>query len=171
MKVICPGSFDPVTHGHLDIIERSARSFDEVVVGVGRNTSKNGLFTLDDRLSMLTQACAHLPNVMVDPIDGLLAEYCRTHGVGAIVKGLRFASDFDYELQMAQMNKQLTGVETILLPTAAQWSFVSSTLVREIALMDGDVSTFVPDFVVTALKVQADHRRNEAAAPGEEATS
>ncbi|QGF24919.1 pantetheine-phosphate adenylyltransferase [Raineyella fluvialis] len=161
MKVICPGSFDPVTLGHLDIIERAARSFDEVVVGVGRNTSKNGLFSLEDRLSMLTQACAALPNVTVDPIDGLLAEYCREHGVGAIVKGLRFASDFDYELQMAQMNKQLTGVETILLPTAAQWSFVSSTLVREIALMHGDVSTFVPDFVVTALEVQAARRSPE----------
>ncbi|SDB91364.1 Phosphopantetheine adenylyltransferase [Raineyella antarctica] len=156
MRAICPGSFDPVTHGHLDIIERTARFFDEVVVGVGRNTSKNGLFSLDERVSMLTQACAQVPNVRVSPIDGLLADYCREHDISAIVKGLRFASDFDYELQMAQMNKQLTGIETILLPTAAQWSYVSSTLVREIAMMHGDVSPFVPGFVVAALKSRAE---------------
>lgn len=155
MRAICPGSFDPVTHGHLDIIERTARFFDDVVVGVGRNTSKNGLFDLEQRLAMLAQACAHVPNVVVAPIDGLLAEYCRQHGIDAIVKGLRFASDFDYELQMAQMNKQLTGIETVLLPTAAQWSFVSSTLVREIAMMHGDVSPFVPTFVVDALRDRA----------------
>ncbi len=155
MRAICPGSFDPVTHGHLDIIERTARFFEEVVVGVGRNTSKNGLFSLEERLSMLTQATAHLPNVRVEAFDGLLAEYCRQHHIGAIVKGLRFASDFDYELQMAQMNKELTGIETVLLPTAAQWSFVSSTLVREIAMMHGDVSHFVPTFVVDALRARA----------------
>lgn len=147
MRAICPGSFDPVTHGHLDIFRRASHLFDEVIVGVGRNTSKNSLFSLEERLDMLQQAVASMGNVQVRPIDGLLAEYCRAHDIGSIVKGLRFASDFDYELQMAQMNKQLTGIETILLPTAAQWSFVSSTLVREIAVLDGDVSAFVPDVV------------------------
>ena len=162
MRAICPGSFDPVTHGHLDIIERTAGFFDEVVVGVGRNTSQNGLFSLDERVSMLTQACADIPNVVVRPIDGLLAEYCRQQGIGAIVKGLRFASDFDYELQMAQMNKQLTGIETVLLPTAAQWSYVSSTLVREIAMMHGDVSAFVPTFVVDALRARASRPKDRS---------
>ena len=162
MRAICPGSFDPVTHGHLDIIERTARFFGEVVVGVGRNTSKNGLFGLEERVSMLTQACADIPNVVVSPIDGLLAEYCRVHDISAIVKGLRFASDFDYELQMAQMNKQLTGIETVLLPTAAQWSFVSSTLVREIAMMHGDVSPFVPTFVVDALRARARRPKDQS---------
>lgn len=156
MKAICPGSFDPVTHGHLDIFRRAAALFDTVVVGIGRNTSKNSLFDLDERLDMLQQAVTGFDNFEVRPIDGLLAEYCRTHGIGAIVKGLRFASDFDYELQMAQMNKQLTGIETILLPTAAQWSYVSSTLVREIAVLDGDVSPFVPDFVAERLAARTD---------------
>lgn len=162
MRAICPGSFDPVTHGHLDIIERTAKFFGEVIVGVGRNTSKNGLFSLEERLAMLSQACAHVPNVVVRPIDGLLAEYCRQNGISAIVKGLRFASDFDYELQMAQMNKQLTGIETVLLPTAAEWSFVSSTLVREIAMMHGDVSPFVPTFVVDALRARAERTEVQA---------
>lgn len=160
MKAICPGTFDPVTHGHLDIFARAAEFFDELIIGVGVNTSKRTLFSLEERLEMLATACAGIHGVVVSPIDGLLAEYCRRNGVDAIVKGLRFASDFDYELQMAQMNKQLTGIETILLPTAAQWSFVSSTLVREIALFGGDVSTFVPDFVVERLRDRADQHRN-----------
>lgn len=145
MKAICPGSFDPVTHGHLDIITRASALFDEVVVGVGHNMAKNGLFQPAERVEMLTEAVTGLANVEVTLISGLLVEFCRKEGIGAIVKGLRFASDFDYELQMAQMNAQLTGIETILLPTAAQWSYVSSTLVREVAALGGDVSQFVPD--------------------------
>ncbi|GAB3623755.1 pantetheine-phosphate adenylyltransferase [Mariniluteicoccus endophyticus] len=147
MKAICPGSFDPVTHGHLDIIGRAAKLFDEVVVGVGHNMAKNGLFPPAQRVEMLQEATGDLANVEVTLISGLLVEFCRSEGIGAIVKGLRFASDFDYELQMAQMNKQLTGIETILLPTAAQWSYVSSTLVREVAALGGDVTEFVPPVV------------------------
>lgn len=147
MKAICPGSFDPVTHGHLDIIGRAAKLFDEVVVGVGHNMAKNGLFQPAERVEMLQEATGDLANVEVTLISGLLVEFCRSEGIGAIVKGLRFASDFDYELQMAQMNKQLTGIETILLPTAAQWSYVSSTLVREVAALGGDVAEFVPPVV------------------------
>lgn len=147
MKAICPGSFDPVTHGHLDIIGRAAGMFDEVVVGVGRNMAKNGLFTPEERVDMLTEAVGEFPQVSVTLISGILAEFCRDHGIGVIVKGLRFASDFDYELQMAQMNKKLTGIETVFLPTAAQWSFVSSTLVREVSALGGDISEFVPPVV------------------------
>ena len=153
MKAICPGSFDPVTHGHLDIIGRSAAMFDEVVVAVGSNMSKSGLFEPPVRVEMLQEATADLPNVSVELFSGLLTDHCREHGIGAIVKGLRFAADFDYELQMAQMNRRLAPVETIMLPTAAQWAFVSSTLVREIAKLGGDVSEFVPEAVVRRLEL------------------
>ncbi len=147
MKALCPGSFDPVTHGHLDIITRAAELFDEVLVGVGTNSTKNTIFTPDERVEMLVEAVADMEHVDVELINGLLVEFCRQRGVGVIVKGLRFASDFDYELQMAQMNKALTGIETILLPTDAQWAYVSSTLMREIARLGGDVSAFVPESV------------------------
>ena len=128
-----------------------------MVVGVGRNTSKSGLFSLDERLSMLTQACTHLPNVVVAPIDGLLAEYCRVHGVGAFVKGLRFASDFDYELQMAQMNGNLTGVDTVFIPTSPEYMFIASSLVKEVAKHAGDVGPLVPAAVLKALDEKYGH--------------
>ncbi|GAB3702870.1 pantetheine-phosphate adenylyltransferase [Mariniluteicoccus flavus] len=155
MKAICPGSFDPVTHGHLDIIGRASVLFDAVVVGVGRNMAKNGLFQPDERVEMLTDAVAEMGNVEVTPISGLLVDFCRENDIEAIVKGLRFASDFDYELQMAQMNRKLTGIETILLPTAAQWSYVSSTLVREVAALGGDVREFVPAMVAERIRERA----------------
>lgn len=158
MKAICPGSFDPVTHGHLDIIARAAQLFDEVVVGVGQNSTKNYLFTPEERLDMLTEAVSAWPNVSVAPLDGLLVDFARRHEAGVIVKGLRFASDFDFELQMAQMNKALSGVETILLPTAAQWAFVSSTLIREIARLGGDVSPFVAAPVAARIQARIDER-------------
>ncbi|MGJ3509371.1 pantetheine-phosphate adenylyltransferase [Enemella sp. A6] len=150
-KAICPGSFDPVTHGHLDIIERASKLFDEVIVGVGTNTSKNTLFNAEERVEMITAATAHLPNIVVRRISGLLVTYCEENGIGSIVKGLRFAGDFEYELQMAQMNARMSQVETILLPTSSEWSFISSTLVREIAKVDGDISEFVPDVVAQRL--------------------
>ncbi|NLT29215.1 MAG: pantetheine-phosphate adenylyltransferase [Propionibacterium sp.] len=150
-KAICPGSFDPVTHGHLDIIERASKIFDEVVVGVGTNTSKNTLFSTEERVDMMTLATSHLPNIVVRQISGLLVTYCEEHGIGSIVKGLRFAGDFEYELQMAQMNARMSDVETILLPTSSEWSFISSTLVREIAKVDGDISEFVPEVVAQRL--------------------
>lgn len=147
MKVICPGSFDPVTLGHLDIITRAHALFDEVLVGVGQNTSKNALFSPAERQELLESAVAGLDRVRVVPFSGLIVDFCRDNGIGAIVKGLRFAADFDHELQMAQMNDALSGVETILLPTSSRYGYISSTLVREIALLGGDVRQFVPPAV------------------------
>lgn len=148
MKAICPGSFDPVTFGHLDIITRTARMFDEVVIAVGHNMSKSGLFQPQERVEMITECVASLPNVSVVLFKGLLVDYCRANGIDVIAKGLRFGADFDYELQMAQMNSHLSGVDTMFLPTTAQWSFVSSSLVREVAILGGDVGALVPELVV-----------------------
>lgn len=158
MKAICPGSFDPVTHGHLDIVARSARLFDEVIVAVGRNSAKNYLFTPDERVSMIRDAVGGLPGVTVTLLDGLLVDFCRDHDVDVIVKGLRFASDFDFELQMAQMNHALTGIETIMLPTSAQWSHLSSTMIREIAKLGGDVSQFVTPEVARRIAAKTSER-------------
>lgn len=142
-RAVCPGSFDPVTHGHLDIIERTVNLFDEVIVAIGNNMSKTGIFRPEERVEMLVEACAEWPGVTVTLFDGLLVDFCREREVTAIVKGLRFASDFDYELQMAQMNNELTGIETIFMPTASRWSYLSSSLIREIAVLGGDVSPFL----------------------------
>lgn len=147
MRAICPGSFDPVTHGHLDIVKRAAHFFDEVLVAVGRNSAKNYLFTPDERVEMLVDATRDLPNVRVQLLDGLLVDYCREHDVDCIVKGLRFAGDFEFELQMAQMNHALSGIETVMLPTSAQWATLSSTMIREVAKLGGDVSQFVTPVV------------------------
>ena len=146
-KVVCPGSFDPVTNGHLDIIERAARLFDEVVVAVLVNESKKGLFTIEERLALLETATAHLPNVSTASFTGLLVDFCTAHEVTAIVKGLRAVTDFDYELQMAQMNSSLAPVETVFVPTSPEWSFLASSLVKEVATFGGDVTGLVPDFV------------------------
>ncbi|MFZ2013621.1 MAG: pantetheine-phosphate adenylyltransferase [Nocardioides sp.] len=153
-RAVCPGSFDPVTNGHLDIVRRTSGLFDEVVVAVGTNVSKNRLFTPDERISMLRRACADLPNVTVEGFSGLVTSFCTEHGISAIVKGLRAASDFDYELQMAQMNSSLTGVETVFIPTSPERGFVSSTLVKEVAGFGGDVSAFVPGFVHDELRAR-----------------
>ena len=150
-RAVCPGSFDPVTHGHLDIVGRAAQLFDEVVVAVGVNASKKRLFSPDERMAMLRRACEPWDNVRVDSFAGLLTDFCREHDVHAIVKGLRAVSDFDYELQMAQMNASLTEVETVFMPTSPEWSFLASSLVKEIAQFGGDVSGLVPEFVNQAL--------------------
>jgi pantetheine-phosphate adenylyltransferase len=142
-RAVCPGSFDPVTHGHLDVIERTAHIVDDVVVAVGTNISKNALFTPDERVEMLAEECARWSNVEVTLFGGLLVDFCTAHDIDIISKGLR-AADLAYELQMAQMNRQLTGVDTLFLPTAPQWAFVSSSLVREVATLGGDVSSFLP---------------------------
>jgi pantetheine-phosphate adenylyltransferase len=142
-RAVCPGSFDPVTHGHLDVIQRTARVVDQVIVAVGTNISKNSLFTPDERVEMLIEECAEWGNVEVTLFGGLLVDFCAANNIGVISKGLR-ATDFGYELQMAQMNRQLTGVDTLFLPTAPQWAFVSSSLVREVATLGGDVSPFLP---------------------------
>jgi pantetheine-phosphate adenylyltransferase len=151
-RAVCPGSFDPVTNGHLDIIERASRLFDEVVVGVGINPSKNRMFGPEERLAMLERACEPWDNVTILGFTGLLTDFCRDQGIHAIVKGLRAVSDFDYELQMAQMNASLQpGIETVFMPTSPEYSFLASSLVKEVATFGGDVSGLVPDFVLEAL--------------------
>ena len=150
---LCPGSFDPVTLGHLDIIERSSRHFDEVIVAVIRNPQKTqSLFSLEDRQQMLKEATQHLANIRIEFFKGLLVDFAQEHGVSAIVKGLRAVSDFDYELQMAQMNYQLAKIDTFFMPTSNRWSFLSSSLVREVARFGGDVSKMVPPQVAQRLK-------------------
>lgn len=148
-RAVCPGSFDPVTNGHLDIVGRAAALFDEVVVAVGVNKSKSSsrMFSSEERMDMLRRACEPWPNVSVLGFTGLLTDFCAEHGIQAIVKGLRAVSDFDYELQMAQMNASLTEVETVFVPTSPEWSFLASSLVKEVATFGGDVSSLVPDFV------------------------
>ena len=150
-RAVCPGSFDPVTHGHLDVIGRAARLFDEVVVAVGVNPSKSRLFSPEERLDMLRRACGEWDNVRVAGFTGLLTDFCAAEGVHAIVKGLRAVSDFDYELQMAQMNASLADVETVFVPTSPAYSFLASSLVKEVARFGGDVSALVPGFVHDAL--------------------
>ncbi|MEI8001640.1 MAG: pantetheine-phosphate adenylyltransferase [Actinomycetes bacterium] len=149
---LCPGSFDPVTNGHLDIIERTARHFDDVIVAVIRNPQKaQSLFTLEERQELLAHVTAHLTNVRIDFFSGLLVDYARDHGAEAIVKGLRAVSDFDYELQMAQMNQRLSGIDTFFISTSPQHSFLSSSMVREVARFGGDVASMVPPIVAERL--------------------
>lgn len=149
---VCPGSFDPVTNGHVDIVQRTASRFDEVVVAVLGNPSKaSGMFTLDERVGLLEQAVAHVPGVRVVQHHGLLVDLCVELAASTIVKGLRGSGDLEYEIQMAQMNQHLTGVETLFLPTAPAWAFVSSSLVKEVARHGGDVAGLVPDHVLTAM--------------------
>jgi pantetheine-phosphate adenylyltransferase len=150
-RAVCPGSFDPVTNGHLDIIRRAAALFDEVTVGVLVNPNKQGLFDVDERLGMLREVVADLDNVKVESFQGLLVDFCRDHDIDAIVKGLRAVSDFDSELQMAQMNTSLSGVETVFVPTSPEWSFLASSLVKEVARFGGDVSGLVPSVVLARL--------------------
>lgn len=150
---LCPGSFDPVTLGHLDIIERTARHFDEVIVAVIRNPQKaKSLFTLEERQEMLAEVVGHLPNVRIEFFKGLLVEFAKDHGAESIVKGLRAVSDFDYELQMAQMNQRLSGIDTFFIATSPRHSFLSSSLVREVAKYGGDVSSMVPEVVMERLQ-------------------
>ncbi|HZM67523.1 MAG TPA: pantetheine-phosphate adenylyltransferase [Nakamurella sp.] len=155
---VCPGSFDPPTLGHLDVIGRVAGLFEQVTVAVLINPDKQGLFTVPERLELLRVATAGWPNVSVDSFHGLLVDYCSAAGIGAIVKGLRAMSDFEYELQMAQMNHGLTGVDTLFLPTSPAYSFVSSSLVKQVAGYGGDVSRLLPDVVSAALASKAGQR-------------
>jgi pantetheine-phosphate adenylyltransferase len=161
-RAVCPGSFDPVTNGHLDIVERAASLFDEVVVAVGVNASKNRLFSAEERIAMLEEACAGWDNVRVDGFTGLLTDFCLAHEVHAIVKGLRAVSDFDYELQMAQMNSSLVDVETVFIPTSPEYSFLASSLVKEVAMFGGDVSALVPPFVLERLHARLAEKRAES---------
>jgi pantetheine-phosphate adenylyltransferase len=148
---VCPGSFDPVTNGHLDVFARASEMADEVVVAVLINKTKSSLFTVEERIEMLEQTVAPLGNVRIDSFHGLLVDYCRDHGIKAIVKGLRAVSDFDYELQMAQMNYRLAGVETLFISTNPLYSYISSSLIKEVATYGGDVSGLLPDPVLERL--------------------
>ena len=148
---VCPGSFDPPTLGHLDVIGRVAGLFDRVTVAVLVNPDKSGMFSITERLDLLRATTTEWPNVSVDSFQGLLVDYCTANGIGAIVKGLRAVSDFDYELQMAQMNIGLAGVETLFMPTNPVHSFLSSSLVKDVAKWGGDVSAHVPDAVARRL--------------------
>jgi len=150
-RVVCPGSFDPVTNGHLDIISRAAQLYDEVVVAVVRNPSKNSMFTAAERVELIREATKQLDNVRVDRFEGLIVDFCRDNDISAIVKGLRAVSDFDYEMQMAQMNYSQAGVETLFMTTNPLYAFLSSSLVKEFARYGGDVSGLVPRAVLEQL--------------------
>ena len=153
-RAVCPGSFDPITYGHIDIIARASAHFDEVVVAVLENRTKSSLFTVAERIEMIRATTSNLHNVTVDSWSGLLVDYCKSNSIQAIVKGLRAVTDFDYELQMAQVNLQGSGVETMFMATAPTHSFLSSSLVKELAHYGGDVSTMVPASVNEALKLR-----------------
>ncbi len=155
-RCVCPGSFDPVTNGHLDVIERASRLYDKVTAAVLVNTGKAGLFEVGERIEMLREVTAGLGNVVVDSFQGLLVDYCRARDIPVVVKGLRAVSDFDYELQMSQMNNRLTGVETLFVATNPEYSFLSSSLVKEVAKWGGDVAGLVPDAVLTRLRGRVD---------------
>jgi pantetheine-phosphate adenylyltransferase len=157
VRAVVPGSFDPITNGHLDVIRRARAIFDEVVVAVGANSSKRYLFEPAERLELVREATADIEGVTVEALSGLLVDFCRIHDVGAVVKGARAATDFDFEVGMARMNHSLTGIETVILPAAAQWSYVSSTLVREIATLGGDVAPYVPAVVAQRLATRRAH--------------
>ncbi|WP_461083024.1 pantetheine-phosphate adenylyltransferase [Streptomyces deserti] len=150
-RAVCPGSFDPITNGHLDIIARASRLYDEVYVAVMINQSKKGLFEIDERMDLIREVTAEYENVRVESFHGLLVDFCKQRDIPAIVKGLRAVSDFDYELQMAQMNNGLSGVETLFIPTNPTYSFLSSSLVKEVANWGGDISHLVPSAVLDAL--------------------
>jgi pantetheine-phosphate adenylyltransferase len=149
--VVVPGSFDPFHLGHLDVVTRAAQLFDEVVVAVGVNITKNYLFTPGERLELAREATAFLPNVRVLQLEGLLVDFCAAVGADTVVKGLRFGSDFDYELQMAKINDELGGIETLLLPATSPFGTLSATMIREVVLAGGDVSAFVPVEVAKAI--------------------
>jgi pantetheine-phosphate adenylyltransferase len=153
-RVVCPGSFDPITFGHLDIIERASKMFDEVVIAVLVNVTKSSLFSVEERMEMIREVTKKYSNVKVDSWSGLLVDYCEANKIPIIVKGLRAVTDFDYELQMSQINLQLKGVETLFMSTAPAHSFLSSSLVKEIASYDGDVSNYIPASLVPKLKAR-----------------
>jgi pantetheine-phosphate adenylyltransferase len=158
LTALCPGTFDPVTNGHLDIIGRASETFESVIVGALENPSKQPMFSLEERVAMLKEACSGMPNVTVVSFRGLLVDFAKSQGGAAIVKGLRAVSDYEYEIQMAQMNHRLAGVETLFMPTSPNWSFLSSSLVKEVAQLGGNVSGLVPEHVRAAL----DDRLEEA---------
>ena len=153
-RVVCPGSFDPVTNGHLDIISRAAGLYDEVIVAVLINITKHSLFSVDERVDMLTEVTKGYGNVRIERFHGLLVDFCAANGITAVVKGLRAVSDFEYEMQMAQMNYRMAKVETLFMTTNPLYSFLSSSLVKEIARYGGDVGGLVPDAVLARMRAR-----------------
>jgi pantetheine-phosphate adenylyltransferase len=151
LTALCPGTFDPVTNGHLDVVGRAASLFDAVEVAVLENPSKAPLFAVEERVALLQEAVSDLSDVRVGSFGGLLVDYARAHGAQVIVKGLRAVSDYEYEIQMAQMNQRIGGIETLFLATSPKWSFLSSSLVKEVARLGGDVEGLVPEHVRKAL--------------------
>ncbi len=149
MKIaVCPGSFDPATNGHIDIIERSAKLFDKVIVAVSNNPSKQPLFSIEERVEILKKTCGSIENVEIDSFSGLLIEYAKSKNADAIVKGLRAVSDFEYELQMALMNKKLNSeIETVFIMTSSKYSYLSSSLVKEVARLGGCIRGLVPEII------------------------
>ncbi|MGV0383794.1 pantetheine-phosphate adenylyltransferase [Corynebacterium sp. 22_2729] len=156
MRVVCPGSFDPITLGHLDIFTRAAANWEEVVVLVTYNPNKNGLFTAEERIELIEKSIAAIPNgpqnITVDTWDKLLVDYLKENNIKAMVKGLRSSLDYEYELPMAQMNQRLSGAETYFLLTSPEYGYVSSTLCKEVAKYGGDVSGLLPEPVVSAVE-------------------
>jgi pantetheine-phosphate adenylyltransferase len=155
---VCPGSFDPVTLGHIDIFERSAAQFDEVVIAVMVNPNKAGMFTLEERIALIEESTTHLPNVRVESGRGLIVDFVKERGLTAIIKGLRTGTDFEYELQMAQMNRHVAGVDTFFVATTPKYSFVSSSLAKEVAMLGGDVSELLPAAVNARLAAKRAER-------------
>lgn len=151
--VIYAGTFDPITNGHLNVIERAAKLFGKIIVAVAQNSSKQPLFSLKERTELVARSCAHLPNVQAVEFSGLLADFARRHQAQALLRGIRGSDDIEYEIQLAQLNDQLAGgLETFFLPPAVQWRYLSSTMVREIYRHQGDIARFVPSHVITALQ-------------------
>ncbi len=153
-KAVCPGSFDPITNGHLDVIERATKAFDVIVVAVSAapsNPAKRPLFTLEERIELIEEVTSHLENIEVVAFKGLLVDLCREHGADCVAKGIRAVSDFDYEMQMAQMNGRM-GVETVFLPTSPEFSYLSSSLMKEVVALGGDINGLVPLAVEKRLK-------------------
>ena len=152
LTALCPGTFDPVTNGHIDVVGRAASMFDHLVVGVLENPSKTPLFALPERVALLEEAVREFPNARVASFGGLLVDYARAQGANVIVKGLRAVSDYEYEIQMAQMNQRIGDIDTLFMATSPKWSFLSSSLVKEVCRFGGEVSGLVPDHVRNALK-------------------
>jgi len=156
--IVYPGTFDPITNGHIDLVERAARLFDKVVIGIASSQRKSPLFSIDERIQLASEALAHVPNIEIRGFDYLLVNFVNDCGADAIMRGLRAVSDFEYEFQLANMNRALSPeVESIFLTPAERFSYISSSLVREISSLDGDVSKFVPTNVVEALSNKFNH--------------
>ena len=165
---VCPGSFDPVTLGHIDVFERAAAQFDEVVVAVLVNPKKTGMFSAEERIDLIRESTTHLPNLRVESGSGLVVDFVKSRGLTAIVKGLRTGTDFEYEVQMAQMNKHVAGVDTFFVATTPRYSFVSSSLAKEVATLGGDVSELLPQPVNVRLRAKLEARHTGVGAESQE---